>query len=165
MDFVATEDMDALAFGSSVLLRHFTFNVDSKMPITQFSLKKFQENFNVTHDQFIDFCILLGCDYCEKISGIGPKNAIKLIIEHKSIEKIIQNVDQKKIPVNWKFREARQLFKNPEVIPGEFFIHFLKGNFIVKVCLLGIPHFYFSEVSTLQTVSNHFKWFQKVDKK
>ena len=134
MDFVATEDMDALAFGSSVLLRHFTFNVDSKMPITKFSLKKIQEIFNFTHDQFIDFCILLGCDYCEKISGIGPKNAIKLILEHKSIENIIQNLEKKKykIPIDWKFREARQLFKNPEVIPGEIFFIFLNHNFFIR---------------------------------
>ena len=33
---------------------------------------------------------------------------------------------------------------------------------VLKVCLLGIPHFYFSEVSTFQMVSNHFKWFQIV---
>ena len=127
MDFVATEDMDVLAFGSSVLLRHFTFNVDRKTPITQFSLQKFQEIFNVTHDQFIDFCILLGCDYCEKISGIGPKNAIKLILEHKTIENIVENLDKKKykVPQDWKFREARQLFKNPEVIPGRILFYFL----------------------------------------
>ena len=127
VDFVATEDMDALAFGSSVLLRHFTFNVDRKTPITQFSLQKFQEIFNVTHDQFIDFCILLGCDYCEKISGIGPKNAIKLILEHKTIENIVENLDKKKykVPQDWKFLEARQLFKNPEVIPGKILFYFL----------------------------------------
>ena len=127
MDFVATEDMDVLAFGSSVLLRHFTFNVDRKTPITQFTLQKFQEIFNITHDQFVDFCILLGCDYCEKISGIGPKNAIKLILEHKSIENIVKNLDKKKykVPIDWKFHEARQLFKNPEVIHGEIFISFL----------------------------------------
>jgi flap endonuclease-1 len=62
-------------------------------------------------------CILLGCDYCETIKGIGPKRAIDLIKEHKSIEKIIENIDTKKytIPENWMFKQARELFLNPEV--------------------------------------------------
>ena len=31
-------------------------------------------------DQFVDLCILLGCDYVDKIKGIGPKKAIELVI-------------------------------------------------------------------------------------
>ena len=28
----------------------------------------------------MDLCILLGCDYVDKIKGIGPKKAIELVI-------------------------------------------------------------------------------------
>ena len=44
--------------------------------------------------QFIDLCILLGCDYCDSIKGIGPKKAVELINKHKCIEKIIENLDK-----------------------------------------------------------------------
>lgn len=44
--------------------------------------------------QFIDLCILLGCDYCGTIKGIGPKRAIDLIKQHGSIEEILENIDQ-----------------------------------------------------------------------
>ncbi len=37
------------------------------------------EGLEMTQDQFVDLCILLGCDYCDKIKGVGPKNALKLI--------------------------------------------------------------------------------------
>ena len=30
----------------------------------------------ITHEQFVDLCILLGCDYCDTIRGIGPKTAL-----------------------------------------------------------------------------------------
>lgn len=43
--------------------------------------------------QFIDLCILLGCDYCGTIKGIGPKRAIDLIKQHGSIEEILENID------------------------------------------------------------------------
>jgi len=111
---VATEDMDALTFGTEVLLRHMTFSEARKMPIKEFYLQKVLEAADLTMDQFIDLCILLGCDYCDSIKGIGPKRAIELIRTHKSIETILEHVDSKKytIPENWPFKEARRLFMN-----------------------------------------------------
>ena len=45
--------------------------------------------------QFIDLCILLGCDYCDSIRGIGPKRAVDLIKQHKNIETILKHLDTK----------------------------------------------------------------------
>lgn len=119
---VGTEDMDALTFGSNVLLRHLTFSEARKMPIKEFHLDKVLEGFQLSQEEFIDLCILLGCDYCEKIRGIGPKNAVKLVQEHRSIEKIIKNLDKKySVPENWMYSEARRLFKEPDVTPAEEF--------------------------------------------
>ena len=71
--------------------------------------------------KFIDLCILLGCDYCDTIRGIGPKRAKELIDKHRSIEEVIANLDSKKyaVPENWPYKEARKLFKNPEVTDPE----------------------------------------------
>lgn len=90
------------------------------MPIKEFYYDKILEGFEMDKDQFIDLCILLGCDYCEKIRGVGPKNAIKLVQQHKSIEKILEAIDTKKftVPENWAYEGARQLFKEPEVSPA-----------------------------------------------
>ena len=90
------------------------------MPIKEFYYDKILEGFEMDKNQFIDLCILLGCDYCDKIRGIGPKNAIKLIQEHKSIEKILENIDTKKfvVPENWVYEGARNLFIEPEVTPA-----------------------------------------------
>lgn len=120
---VGTEDMDALTFGTTVLLRHLTFSEARKMPIKEFHLDKVLEEFNMTQSEFTDLCILLGCDYCEKIRGMGPKNAFKAVQEHKNIETVIEKMDKKKytVPENWMFAEARRLFTNPDVTPGEEF--------------------------------------------
>ena len=63
---------------------------------------------------------MLGCDYCDTIKGIGPKRAIDLIKEHKSIDKIIEKIDKDKYPLpeNWLFKEARELFIKPDVTDG-----------------------------------------------
>jgi len=113
--------MDALTFGSTVLLRHLTFSEARKMPIKEFHLAKVIDGLGLTMDQFIDLCILLGCDYCEKIRGVGPKSAYKLIQEHENIEGILAKVDKKKhtVPEGWLYSEARRLFKEPEVTPAK----------------------------------------------
>ena len=71
--------MDTLTFGSSVLLRHLTFSEARKMPIKEFHLERVLAGMGLSMEQFVDLCILLGCDYCDKIRGVGPKSAYKLI--------------------------------------------------------------------------------------
>jgi len=118
---VATEDMDALTFGTNVLLRHTTFSESRKMPIKEFHLDRVLQAMEYTMDQFIDLCILLGCDYCDSIKGIGPKRAIELITKYQTIESVVKNLDQKKYPLpeNWPFEEARRLFTHPDVTDPE----------------------------------------------
>ncbi|KAH9507531.1 Elongation of fatty acids protein 2 [Bulinus truncatus] len=116
-----TEDMDSLTFGSNVVLRHLTFSEARKLPIKEYQLNKILEDLKLTQDEFIDLCILLGCDYCDSIRGIGPKRAMELIRQHRNIEEIIKHLDKKKytIPEDWLFQEARKLFQEPEVTDPE----------------------------------------------
>ncbi|KAF4522516.1 hypothetical protein B566_EDAN002601 [Ephemera danica] len=113
----ATEDMDALTFGSNILLRHMTFSEARKMPIQEFHLSKVLEGLELNKDQFIDLCILLGCDYCDSIRGIGPKRAIELMQQHGSLEKIMEKLDLEKykVPEKWPYQVARRLFQEPEI--------------------------------------------------
>lgn len=72
----ASEDMDTLTFGSKFLLRGFN---SKKEPIIEIDLEKTLEGFGMTHEEFIDMCILCGCDYTCNIAGVGPVKAFKYI--------------------------------------------------------------------------------------
>ncbi|XP_043506569.1 flap endonuclease 1 [Frieseomelitta varia] len=117
----ATEDMDALTFGCNVLLRRLTFSEARKMPIQEFHFDKVLEGLELNHNEFIDLCIMLGCDYTNSIKGVGPKRAIELIKTHRSLEKIIENLDTKKFPIpeDWNYKQARLLFQEPEITDPE----------------------------------------------
>jgi len=117
----ATEDMDALTFGTGILLRHLTFSEARKMPIQEFNYDKVLRGLELNADEFVDLCILLGCDYCESIRGVGPKKAIELITKYRNIETILENLDKKKFPVpeDWNYEQARHLFKQPDVLNGD----------------------------------------------
>lgn len=115
-----SEDMDTLTFQTPVLMRHLTFSEQKKMPVKEVNLAKVLEGLKMDMDQFIDMCILLGCDYCDSIRGIGPMKAVSLIKEHKNIETILKHIDTKKynVPENWPYKEARALFQAPDVKDG-----------------------------------------------
>ncbi|XP_070604561.1 flap endonuclease 1-like isoform X2 [Erythrolamprus reginae] len=116
---VATEDLDALPFGALRLLRHLGVK---KRPLEEISLPIVLQKLGVTQEQFVDLCILLGCDYCNKVRGLGPKKARKLLQLHGSIEGVLRNTSREKHPVpdGWCLEEARRLFLQPEVTdPGQ----------------------------------------------
>uniref|UniRef100_A0A671RZA3 Probable flap endonuclease 1 homolog n=1 Tax=Sinocyclocheilus anshuiensis TaxID=1608454 RepID=A0A671RZA3_9TELE len=113
---VASEDMDTLAFGGTVLLRQLNAKRDSE--VTEYSLPKLLEALQLTYKEFVDLCILLGCDYCDKIGGLGPSRALKLIKQHHTIEGVMEHVNRKThpIPPNWQYKDARKLFfETPKV--------------------------------------------------
>ncbi|KAG0448924.1 hypothetical protein HPP92_027569, partial [Vanilla planifolia] len=115
---VASEDMDSLTFGAPRFLRHLMDPSSKKIPVMEFEIAKVLQELNLTMDQFIDLCILCGCDYCDSIKGIGGQTALKLIRQHGSIENVLENLskDRYYVPEDWPYQEARRLFKDPSVI-------------------------------------------------
>jgi flap endonuclease-1 len=132
----ASEDMDSLTFGTKILLRGFN---SKKEPIIHIELDQVLEGFKMTQEQFIDLCILCGCDYTTNIPGVGPVKAFKYIEECGTIEKVIakierENDDPKKkkkytIPETFYYREARELFLNPSALNEKSQVEpFIKWN-------------------------------------
>lgn len=78
----------------------------NKQPILEIDLNVALCGLDITFEQFVDLCILCGCDYCSSIKGIGPKTALKLIRQYKTLEGVVQFVkrDTKKkyqLPKDW----------------------------------------------------------------
>ncbi|KAI1909671.1 Elongation of fatty acids protein 2 [Ophidiomyces ophidiicola] len=116
----ASEDMDTLCFDSPILLRHLTFSEQRKEPILEIHLDRVLEGLQMDRKQFVDLCILLGCDYVDPIPKVGPNTALKMIRDHGTLEKVveaIQNDPKKKynLPEDWPYEQARDLFFEPDV--------------------------------------------------
>lgn len=112
---VASEDMDLLTFGTPFLLRNFSLS--KKKKIMRYDLKKILEGFEMDMNQFIDLCILLGCDYLPTIGGIGPMRAFKFIKKYKSIEGLLSYIEENdlkkfKIPKDYDYLSARKYFQD-----------------------------------------------------
>lgn len=128
----ATEDMDSLTFGATRLVRNLFVPEAKKRPIYDVDLAVAIEQLGVTMDQFIDFCILCGCDYCDKIKLVGPENAIRLIIEHGTIEKLLEATGKEAPSPDWveNLVAVRDCFKNHEVTPAaDVRVEFLEPDY------------------------------------
>lgn len=110
VDYVLSEDMDLLTFGTKKLIRGLTNN---KTCI--YDLNIILEKLELSQSEFIDMCILLGCDYSNTIEGIGMVKAFQFIKKYKTIEEIIKKEKKYTLPAKFKHIQARQFFNNPPV--------------------------------------------------
>jgi flap endonuclease-1 len=52
------------------------------------------KELDISKEQLIDLCIMMGTDYNEGVSGIGPKRALKLIKEHGDFVRAMASIDK-----------------------------------------------------------------------
>jgi len=86
VDYVGTEDYDALLFGAPHTLRQLTSSGDPELMDFEATL----ESTGLTWEQLVDAAILMGTDFNEGISGIGPKTAVKLLDEHGDLASVLE---------------------------------------------------------------------------
>lgn len=97
----ATEDMDALTFGTSILLRHLTFSEARKMPVQEFHYEKILAELEFTKEQV---CIweTLKCMYDEYkrlISNIFSSSICASCLVAITVNRFV--VSDQNVPLNW----------------------------------------------------------------
>jgi flap endonuclease-1 len=117
----STKDYDSLLFGTPRLVRYLTIYGKEYLPSKGVSrplkpeliiLEEFLSKRNISRVQLIDLAILMGTDFNKGVKGIGPKTALKLIKEYKSIESLPKDIQAK---INDNYEEVRNLFLKPDV--------------------------------------------------
>lgn len=142
-DYILTEDTDSLTFGGTNII--FTKKDCYFVCYLDLVLK----GFGINQDEFIDLCILCGCDYTCTIPKIGPVNALKLIIKHRSIE----NLPIPNLPETFDYITARKLFKcGIDIKEINFNLNQDKNKFVEILSKYGIQENYF--INKLKINSN-----------
>lgn len=98
VDFIITEDSDLLPFGASTVFMKMDKN-GKGFRIDLADLKKVEEiNMqSFDHTNFLEACILAGCDYLPSVKGIGVSKAFKLITNSGGDVKLaVQNMQKNK---------------------------------------------------------------------
>lgn len=80
-DGVLSRDTDALVYGTPLFINEL---MGDKMTFT--TLDDVLSSLKFTHKQFVDFCIMCGCDYNANIPKIACGGAFKMIEKYGSID-------------------------------------------------------------------------------
>jgi len=117
----ASQDFDALLFGTPRLVRNLTLAGKRRLPSGKsvdvspeiLALSDVLSALKLTREQLVDMAILIGTDFNEGIRGIGPKKSYALIQKHGSLEGV-EKAGALEVPA--EYREVREIFLKPDVI-------------------------------------------------
>ncbi len=126
INFAASQDWDVLLFGSPLLVRNLSISGRRKVPRKYeyieikpqlIELKNVLNELGISQEQLILIGILIGTDFNPGIKGFGPKRALELVKEQKTLKNILSSIDW-----NLQFeddkisaQEILDFFKNPPV--------------------------------------------------
>jgi len=122
-----TEDTDAIAFGSTRTIYKLF-----QEPI-MVNLDDVLTSLQLTQEQFVDLCCMLGCDFCDNVYKIGPETAYKLMLTYGSWSSIYSEMRSKWPPetrnsadaFNERYVSAKNCFvtrANEKVIVHDYMI-------------------------------------------
>ena len=124
-DAAASQDMDCLLFGAPLLLRNLSVGGRRKMPGRNdyvevepefIELQAALSTLGVSRQQLVWMGILIGTDFDEGVKGIGPKKALKIVRDCKTLREAAERAGaQDEMPL---FEAVEYFFLNPPVDKG-----------------------------------------------
>jgi len=120
VDYVASNDYDAIVYGAPKLLLSLTLSTRKKLPSGLYvsvkpeliELKQVLKDLEINRDQFLVLAILIGTDYNKGgMKGIGPKNALRLVKKYKNFDLLFNELNPE---FNWK--EIYAVFKSMPIM-------------------------------------------------
>jgi flap endonuclease-1 len=122
-DYCASQDYDSLLFGAPKLVRNVTISGRRKLPSKNIYVEVIPEvvdlrqalaECEITHEQLVDVGILIGTDFNpDGIEGLGPKTALKLIKEYKTLKNALPYIKNATFPTEPE--RIREIFLKPTV--------------------------------------------------
>ena len=106
VDGVLSEDTDVLAYGSPIFLTKIDTTLDTCIRI---SYEEVLKELDMSSDEFLDLCIMFGCDYNKNIPKVVIETSFKYIKNYGLLEEIEKNTKHDTTILNYK--RTRELFR------------------------------------------------------
>lgn len=123
-DYVVSEDTDVLVY-EAPMLRGITTR---ESPIVVVHGEIVRATLQLGRASYVDFALLLGTDFSQRIKNVGPNRALKFIKEHGSIERVVEQESKypPRLPVADYLAQvgvARLVFQNLPPLPDIGLLH------------------------------------------
>ena len=101
---VWTADTDTYPIGCPIVIKGFE-NVKGEVHINAVFTLKILKELKLNHDEFRDFCIMLGTDFNDRLDRIGPVKSFKLIEKYRCLEEVEKHTQHNLYAL--KYKEVR----------------------------------------------------------
>ena len=124
VDYCVSQDFDCLLFGSPNLLKNIGASGKRKVPFKKVYIDVYPyvieseqvfSKLGITREKLIWMSMLIGTDFNNKVEGVGPKTALKLVQENNSFEDILKQLKEKNKEIDFDYKEIQDIFLNPDV--------------------------------------------------
>ena len=107
-DFVVSNDTDVMCFGDV----HVIQNLSQPNGMRVVDTARVREIMGLSRKEFVDMCILCGCDFSSKLKKLASLGAYKVIQEYRTIELVVSSCPQYQTPTDgsWTPDSARHVF-------------------------------------------------------
>lgn len=119
---VYSTDMDTLAYHCPTVFIGTEY-IGKNLYFLQISLKKVLNKLRLSFDTFLDMCIMSGCDYNNRISGVSVITAYKYMYQWRSIDRLPKSINVNVL----KHERCREMFKyrpSEELVEGDMNLFF-----------------------------------------
>lgn len=114
VDGVVSDDIDILLFGSENIIKDFSTSEAKDIIVVR--RKRILKELDITQKQLIEAGIMLGCDYCKKMKGVGQKTVVPKIKKYGSIRHILEEEKEGNKKFAKCYRSIRKYFFNAPVM-------------------------------------------------
>ena len=124
VDYCVSQDFDCLLFGSPNLLKNIGASGKRKVPFKKVYIDVYPyvieseqvfSKLGITREKLIWMSMLIGTDFNNKVEGIGPNTALKLVQENNSFEDILKQLKEKNKEIDFDYKEIQDIFLNPNI--------------------------------------------------
>jgi len=121
VDACLSDDMDLLVGGCDILIKF------EEGKVIEYNLKHILKHLNLTYPQFVELCMLFGCDYCTKpFPELDQDDLFTLVNNYQTYEVIVNNVTEITDPIKFKnflnsYKNGRNLYLksgDTEIVPS-----------------------------------------------
>ena len=107
VDGVLSEDTDVLAYGAPLFLTKIDTSLETCIRI---HYDQILSSLEITSEEFLDLCIMFGCDYNKNIPKVGVETSFKYIKKYRNIDAIKDNTTHDVTILNYE--RTRDIFTN-----------------------------------------------------
>ena len=113
VDGVLTEDMDIMTFGANKIYRNLTsYNKENYM----INMEDVLNELKLNYEEFVELCLLFGCDYCDIVLNAKPEKIYEYYIKHKNIPSTLKDMKKDGYYINnIDYTIYKNYFINPPV--------------------------------------------------